>query len=125
MSKTKPSIIKFILLAVCILSLAGGIFSTVEIVQQNKICTENSAVVEGYKEKYETETFKNFVKKQPGAVIFRDSLKKKADEAQKNIDKAENNRVIFIVLAAVLYAAFVICLVFSIKIGKSNKAQRE
>lgn len=125
MSKTKPNIIKIILLVMCILSLAGGIFSTVKIVQQNKICTENSAVVEGYKEKYETETFKNFVKKQPGAVVFRDSLKKKADKAQKNIDKAEKNRTIFIVLAAVLYALFLICLVFSIKPGKSKKAKKE
>lgn len=125
MSKSKSGIVRIILLAVCLLSLAGGIFSTVEIVQQNKICSENAVVVENYKKNYESETFDKLMEKQPGASVFRDTVKKKADKAQENIDKAEKDRMIFIVLAAVLYIAFVLCLVFSFRIGKSKKAKKE
>ncbi len=121
MSKSKSSIVRIILLVVCAVSLAGGIFSTVEIVQQNKICSENSAIVENYKKNYESESFNKLMEKYPGVSIFKDAGKNKLETAQKNIDKAEKNRIIFIVSAAVLYIAFAVCLVFSFKIGKSKK----
>lgn len=125
MSKSKSNIVKIILLVICVISLAGGVFSTVEIVQQNKICSENAVVVQNYKDKYESEKFENMLEKYPGVSVFMEVAKNKADEAQENIDKAEKSRTMFIILAAVLYVAAVLCLVFSFKAGKSKNVERE
>jgi hypothetical protein len=124
MAKSKSKLItKILLIIVCIVSIGGGVFSTVYAVNQSEIYNENIAIVNKYTERYEDDSkAKTIFETIPYYV---NEAKQEADDAKILADDAKSQMTKFSVLAGVLYFVALMMLISFIALIKSKKSKKE
>ncbi|MFR5874936.1 MAG: hypothetical protein ACLUFN_00445 [Eubacterium sp.] len=127
MAKAKAKgVIKILLIIVCIVSLGGGVFSTVAAAKQKTVYDENMAIVNDYIEKYETDGGeKKFNSIFDTILYYKVKAKENADNARILAEDAKKQFTKYSVLAAVLYFASLMMLISFIAVIKSKKSKKE
>lgn len=127
MAKSKnKSILKVLLIIVCIISLGGGVFSTVYAVKQKTIYNDNMKIVNDYIEKYETENDGSKLTSVLDSLLYyKVNAKNKADDAKILAEDAKNQLTKYAVLSGVLYFAALMMLISFIAVTKTKKAKKE
>jgi hypothetical protein len=129
MAKTKTKVVlKILLIIVCVLSLAAGIFSTVSAVKQRQIYNENIKVVNVYVNQFEsdsTTSSKGRSKRVTSSSYYwKVNAKEKADDAKILAEDAKKQMTKFTALAGVLYFVTLMMLICIIAVMKPKKSKK-